>query len=87
MVHRELVPELAGFVSRFSDEYWAKVSYWKRILSCLRDEGRKSVLWGAGSKGVSFVNMLDIGEEVGYLVDLNPYKDGRFVPGTGHQGA
>jgi hypothetical protein len=43
------------------------------------------VLWGAGSKGVSFVNVLAATEEIGYLVDLNPHKDGRFVPGTGHQ--
>ena len=43
------------------------------------------MLWGAGSKGVSFVNVLAASEEIDFLIDLNPYKDGRFVPGTGHQ--
>jgi hypothetical protein len=43
------------------------------------------VLWGAGSKGVSFVNILAASKGIGFLIDLNPYKDGRFVPGTGHR--
>jgi hypothetical protein len=33
---------------------------------------------------VSFVNTLKAGEAVAALIDLNPHKQGRFVPGTGH---
>lgn len=85
MARREQMPDLAELVHRFADEYRAKVSNWKQILRRLQDEGQKSVLWGAGSKGVSFVNTLEVREEIGYLIDLNPYKNGRFVPGAGHQ--
>jgi hypothetical protein len=76
---------LGGLVHRFAEHYEAKVATWRQTLARLRGEGRRTVLWGAGSKGVSFVNVLDLREEIDYLIDLNPYKDGRFVPGTGHR--
>ena len=42
-------------------------------------------VWGAGAKGVTFVNQIDPAREmINCLVDLNPNKWGRFVPGTGH---
>jgi hypothetical protein len=42
------------------------------------------VLWGAGTKAVGFLNMLDIfsGDGIKYVVDVNPRKSGRFVPRT-----
>lgn len=42
------------------------------------------LLWGAGSKGVNFLNVIDPGPAVAGIVDLNPNKQGTFVPGTGH---
>lgn len=42
-------------------------------------------IWGAGAKGVTLVNLLDPGATlVKYVVDINPNKQGTFVPGTGH---
>ena len=72
-------------VERFAAAYCAKVAAWRLRLDELRRQGRRTVLWGAGSKGVSFINTLQVGEAVAALVDLNPHKQGRFVPGTGHQ--
>ncbi len=42
------------------------------------------VLWGAGTKAVSFLNMLEIGADDGieHVVDINPRKTGRYLPGT-----
>tara|TARA_R110002072_G_scaffold137777_4_gene280644 strand:+ start:463 stop:1602 length:1140 start_codon:yes stop_codon:yes gene_type:complete len=43
------------------------------------------LVWGAGAKGTTLVNTLDpTAERVVGLVDVNPAKQGRFVPGTGH---
>ena len=44
-----------------------------------------ALVWGAGSKGVSFLNVVDPGSAVIGIVDLNPRKRGLFVPGTGHR--
>ncbi len=42
------------------------------------------VLWGSGSKAVSFLTTLGITDELQYVVDINPHRQGMFMPGTGH---
>lgn len=50
----------------------------------LRKHG-KVALWGAGAKGATLANLVDPGRRLlDCLVDINPNKQGRFVPGTGH---
>jgi SAM-dependent methyltransferase len=46
--------------------------------------GRRVVLWGSGSKAVSLLTTLDLGEEVQAVVDINPHKWGRWLAGSGH---
>jgi len=41
-------------------------------------------LWGAAAKGVMCANLLDQWPITG-LIDINPYKQGTFIPGTGHR--
>jgi SAM-dependent methyltransferase len=42
-------------------------------------------LWGAGAKGVTLANLVDPqGELIRCIVDLNPRKQGHYLPGTGH---
>jgi SAM-dependent methyltransferase len=42
-------------------------------------------VWGAGAKGVTFLNELDPrGELIDCVVDINPRKQSRYVPGSGH---
>ena len=41
-------------------------------------------LWGAAGKGVMCCNLLD-GEQILGCIDKNPFKQGKFVPGTGHK--
>ncbi|MGH7268246.1 MAG: class I SAM-dependent methyltransferase, partial [Candidatus Rokuibacteriota bacterium] len=41
-------------------------------------------VWGAGAKGVMFLNLLDLGPDaVPVVVDQNPRKQGGYLPGTG----
>lgn len=56
-------------------------------LAHLRDLGQygKVALWGAGAKGATFANLIDPQcDLIDCVVDLNPNKQGRFIPGTGH---
>lgn len=56
----------------------------RRTLEELHAAGRTAV-WGAGAKGVTFLNLVDPdGVLVDCVVDVNPRKQGRFLPGTGH---
>lgn len=55
-----------------------------RLRSALAT-GKKAAVWGAGAKGVTFVNLIDPDRTlVDCVVDLNPRKQGRFIAGTGH---
>jgi SAM-dependent methyltransferase len=54
------------------------------LIRSLAAEGRKPVLWGAGSKAVALLTTCGIGPEIECLVDINPHKAGKFLPGTGH---
>jgi SAM-dependent methyltransferase len=43
------------------------------------------VVWGAGAKGASFVQLLDpAAERIAAVVDINPAKQNRFLGGGGH---
>jgi len=54
------------------------------LISRLSTKGRVAI-WGAGAKGVTLANLVDPdGCAVDCLIDLNPRKQGTFVPCTGH---
>lgn len=62
-------------------KYRRKVEEWDGFLRDARHKGEKVVVWGAGSKGVTFLNVLKP-EGIDYVVDLNPRKQGLRVAGT-----
>lgn len=73
---------LDRLVSGFSDEFERIVTRWNERLTSLATHGKQVVTWGAGSKGVTFLNLVRAGN-IEHIVDINPAKHGRFVPGTG----
>jgi len=57
---------------------------WLMRLNELGQYG-KLALWGAGAKGATFANLIDPHcTLIDCVVDLNPNKQGRYIPGTGH---
>ncbi|SDX00264.1 class I SAM-dependent methyltransferase [Thiocapsa roseopersicina] len=72
-------------VDAFAESYRAKVVEWQSRLRLAKDAGKKTVVWGAGSKGVTFLNIVRESAAIDYIVDLNPHKHGKYVPGTGQQ--
>ena len=48
-------------------------------------DGKKVVIWGSGSKGVSFLTGVPGADTVSYAVDINPYRSGYYMPATGQQ--
>jgi C-methyltransferase C-terminal domain len=68
-------------VRDFANAYHDKIKRWRHYLD-VRDP-RKIVVWGAGSKGVTFINMVPGADRISALVDVNPHKHGRFAPQTG----
>lgn len=76
---------LADEVGNFRNLFIAKRDEWRSRLETLRKEGRRAVVWGAGAKAVSFINLLEIGHEIQYAVDINPAKQGSYLAGSGQE--
>ncbi|MDL1892030.1 methyltransferase domain-containing protein [Sphingobacteriales bacterium CHB3] len=78
--------EMRSLLQRFTTEYPKRLKVWNGMLQEIVDSRKKSVIWGAGSKGVSFLTKLNVQfETMPYAVDVNPYKRGTFMAGTGQQ--
>lgn len=58
---------------------------WEDWFRQAAQDDKRVVVWGAGSKGVTFLNLLRRQGSVRYAVDLNPHKQGKFVAGTGQE--
>jgi SAM-dependent methyltransferase len=81
----ETVEEVADAVRGFTRSFAEVRAGWRERLAAARAEGKRAVIWGGGSKGVSFLTTLGIGEEIGCAVDINPFKQDKYMAGTGHQ--
>ena len=78
----ESVKEAAEDVNYFTTHCTEKINSWKDRLHQFHADGKRVVVWGSGSKCVSFLTTLNVGKEIEYVVDINPYREGKFIPGA-----
>lgn len=76
--------DVAELVRTFPRRVAAHMDYWRTLVRHAAGAGRKVVLWGSGSKAVSFLTSLGIADEVDCVTDINPNRHNHFMPGTGH---
>lgn len=81
----EEISALATDITHFEARFKAQKQQWEHSLNLLFQQGKKVVIWGSGSKGVTFLNLLNIHDEIAYAVDINPRKQNKFIPGTGQE--
>ncbi len=79
------VHALQNAVMSFSQRYSEKVKTWKAHLAAIAQAKQKAVIWGAGTKGVTISNILKAQDQIPYVVDINPRKQGLYIAGTGQQ--
>jgi SAM-dependent methyltransferase len=68
---------IAEAVAAFRSAHEATEERWRERLAA----AERTVIWGAGSKGVAFLTALGPGIEL--AVDVNPFKQERFLAGSG----
>lgn len=79
------VEPITAMVDAFTSNYEKKISFWENQFTSFEGTAKKVVVWGGGSKGVTFLNKFKHHGIVEYMVDINPRKQGMFVPGTGQK--
>lgn len=81
----ESTDELTALVESFTQRSKKKIDDWSEHLKAFSDQGKKVMLWGSGSKGVSFLTTLNNADNIEYVVDINPYRQGYYMSGTGQK--
>ena len=77
--------QISQSVQTFVDQIQGKLDGWKSRLETAQQEGKKVVVWGSGSKCVAFLTTLATIDKIQYVVDINPHRHGKFIPGVGKQ--
>jgi hypothetical protein len=82
--HRDdqALPEV---IVAFGEKYQETKAVWQQRLGHYEATGKKVAVWGTGGKGIGFLNALPTADQIDLVVDINPDKHGRFVPGSGQQ--
>lgn len=77
--------EVVRNAQAFAEVFQEQRHSWDQNLRSYAEAGAKVVLWSAGSKGVTFLNVVQGSGSIKYVVDINDQKCGKFIPGTGQQ--
>jgi SAM-dependent methyltransferase len=76
---------VAQALDRFAASFERVRGDWQARLDALADSGRRAVVWGAGARGIAFLSLLDPRAVVPYVVDVNPKRQGLYLPQTAHR--
>ena len=76
---------LKAAFAKFGRKCSSRIDYWRNKLQEFAEKNQKVVIWGSGSKGVAFLTTLKLTDRIEYIVDINPYRHGKYMPGTGQE--
>lgn len=76
---------MSAYARRFSTTLDGILASWRSFVEAAAWQGKKTVLWGSGSKAVSFLTTVGVSDKIDYVVDINPHRHGYFMPATGQR--
>jgi 2-polyprenyl-3-methyl-5-hydroxy-6-metoxy-1,4-benzoquinol methylase len=79
------VQEVVELCRRFGEVTRHEVQHWREVVGQAAARGHRVVLWGAGSKAVGFLSALALDDAIAGVVDVNPFKQNTFLPGSAHE--
>ncbi len=77
--------ELADMAAGLAGEVQRLLEHWRGEFARVAAAGGRVAVWGAGSKGVTFLNLMGEHGAAGVPVDINPAKHGLHLPGAGQR--
>ncbi len=76
---------LAESVAKFRDGVRKTIDGWRSRLMDYKAEGKRVAVWGSGSKCVSFLCSMGADAQIDAVVDINPFRHGKWLAGVGKQ--
>jgi hypothetical protein len=77
------VTDMPAEINSFAQRAAASRERWERRIRLHTNSGGRVVLWGGGSKAVSFLSAVAVSDVVQYAVDINPYRQSTYLAGSG----
>lgn len=84
-ITRESLPSMFDLAERFGQCFQQKHQQWCQRMDDWARSKSKVVLWGSGSKAVSFLSSVPSVQSIEYTVDINPFRQDHYLAGTGHR--
>jgi hypothetical protein len=81
----ESIEELKKKTKQFVAQINIQLAEWRERLTRFKQEDRKVVVWGGGSKSVGFLTQFDDIGVIEHVCDINPHMKGNYIPGIGKQ--
>jgi hypothetical protein len=75
---------VASYVSSLTTNWQSKTNDLRLKLDEIKKNKQRCVVWGAGSKAVTFLNVFK-DAPIEYVVDINPHLQCSYVAGTGQE--
>ncbi|TWT96478.1 methyltransferase domain-containing protein [Neorhodopirellula pilleata] len=86
-------PQLPGVVDlkeqilaaeRFESETRKQIHHWSSQLHQFSSDHKRVFLWGSGGKAISFLSLVPGSDSIEAVVDVNPNRQGLYIPKSGH---
>ena len=87
LLKRDFQPDCSSgnLVRSFAATVAKHVELWRQRLRSYHEKNKTVALWGGGSKAVAFLTHLDSLSPIHWVVDINPHKQGTYLPGSGYR--
>ncbi|MCA9142728.1 MAG: methyltransferase domain-containing protein [Planctomycetaceae bacterium] len=73
---------LANHAASFGSVVRKSIDRWSDEFRIWKERRISVAIWGAGTKGIMFANQVDMADNLAALVDVNPRKWHRYIPGA-----
>ena len=81
----ESVQSVVELAQSFNRRFEGRRAEWRALIEDAARRGPVAV-WGSGSKAVAFLRATDPASQlIEHVVDINPHRQGHFMPGTGQR--
>ena len=79
------LPQVTDEAALFEKRITPRIEGFRSQVRALRSAGKRVGIWGSGSKCVSFLSTVGVADDIAAVIDINPYRHGKFLAGSGKE--